>query len=119
MPITSTTKSRRWRLLLTLQKAEAGKYKVELKEWPVGILASLHKAYLNGGPNSASALVDVGKLPRLEGAKEQADRTSTDRLSYSVPGTLADTTAATQEAVGRPTAGSHTSRRWRSPTDSR
>ena len=81
-------------LVLTLQKAEAGKYKVELKEWPVGILASLHKAYLNGGPNSASALVDVGKLPRLEGAKEQADRTSKDRVVYSVGGTLADTTAA-------------------------
>ena len=81
-------------LVLTLQKAEDGKYKVEIKEWPVGILASLHKAYLNGGPNSASALVDVGKLPRLEGAKEQADRTSKDRVVYSVGGTLADTTAA-------------------------
>ena len=34
-------------LVLTLQKAEAGKLKVELKEWPVGILEPMHKAYLN------------------------------------------------------------------------
>ena len=87
-------------LVVTLQKAEAGKYKVELKEWPVGILTSLHKAYLNGGPNSASALVEVGKLPRLEGAKELADRTSADRVTYSVPRTLADTAAAIQKLFG-------------------
>ena len=87
-------------LVVTLQKADAGKYKVELKEWPVGILASLHKAYLNGGPNSAAPLVDVGKLPRLEGATEQADRTSKDRVVYSVPGTLANTTAALKKLLG-------------------
>ena len=87
-------------LVVTLQKAEAGKYKVELKEWPVGILASLHKAYLNGGPNSAAPLVDVGKLPRLEGATEQADRTSKDRVVYSVSGTLANTTAALEKLLG-------------------
>ncbi len=87
-------------LVVTLQKAEAGKYKVELKEWPVGILAALHKAYLNGGPNSASALVKVGRLPRLEGAKELADRTSADRVVYSVSGTVADTTAAIKKLLG-------------------
>jgi hypothetical protein len=87
-------------LVVTLQKAEAGKYKVELKEWPVGILASLHKAYLSGGPNSASAMVDVAKLPRLEGAKELADRTSADLVVYSVPRTVADTAAAIQKLFG-------------------
>ncbi|HEX5210897.1 MAG TPA: hypothetical protein VFW22_04095 [Pseudolabrys sp.] len=87
-------------LVVTLQKAEAGKYKVELKEWPVGVLAGLHKAYLNGGPNSASALVDVGKLPRLEGAKELTERTSADRVVYSVPRAVADTTAAIKKLFG-------------------
>jgi hypothetical protein len=87
-------------LVVTLQNVEAGKYKVELKEWPVGILASLHKAYLNGGPNSAAPLVDVGKLPRLEGAAEKADRTSKDRVVYSVPGTVANTTAALMKRLG-------------------
>ena len=53
---------------LTIQNAEAGKFKVELKEWPVGILASLHRAYINGGTNDAKP-VDVSALPRLEGAK--------------------------------------------------
>lgn len=87
-------------LVVTLQKAEAGKYKVELKEWPAGILASLHKAYLNGGPNSASTPVDVAKLPRLKDAKELADRSAKDRLVYSVPGTVADTTAAIKKLLG-------------------
>jgi hypothetical protein len=34
-------------LVVTLQRAEAGKFKVELKEWPIGILEAEHKAYLN------------------------------------------------------------------------
>ena len=79
-------------LVLTLQKAEADKFKLELKQWPVGILAPMHQAYLNR--DNSAALVDVARLPRLEGAKEQADRLSPDRLVYSVAGTLADTTAA-------------------------
>lgn len=87
-------------LVLTLQKAEAGKFKVELKEWPVGVLASAHKAYLNGGPNSANALVDVDKLARLDGAKELPERTSADRVVYSVPRTVADTTAAIRKLLG-------------------
>jgi len=87
-------------LVLTLQKTDAGKYKVELKEWPVSVLAAAHRAYLSGGPNSASALLEVGKLPRLEGAKEQADRTSADRVVYSVPGTVVETTAAIKKLLG-------------------
>src|SRR5471030_2865089 len=34
-------------LVLTLQKAEHGKFKVELKEWPIGILESEHNAYVD------------------------------------------------------------------------
>jgi hypothetical protein len=60
-------------LVLTLQKADTGKSRVEIKEWPVGILASIHQSYLNGD-NSRTPLVDVTRLPRLEGAQEQADR---------------------------------------------
>ena len=87
-------------LVLTLQKAEAGKYKVELKEWPVGILATLHKAYLNSD-NSASALVDVSKLPRLEGAKEEADRTVIGPGGLFRRGTARRHDRRAKEAVGR------------------
>ncbi len=85
-------------LVLTLQKAEAGKFKVELKEWPVGILASLHQAYLNGD-NSNTPPVDVAKLPRLEGAREQTERSSQDRLVYSVPGSVENTIAAAKKLL--------------------
>ncbi|HEY5217214.1 MAG TPA: hypothetical protein VIJ17_10035, partial [Pseudolabrys sp.] len=85
-------------LVLTLQQAEAGKFKVELKQWPVGILASEHKAYLNGGTNVA-ALVDVSRLPRLDGAKLDPAHASSDRLSYSVEGSVADTIAATKKLL--------------------
>src|SRR5664279_1171159 len=81
-------------LVVTLQKAEAGKYKVELKEWPIGILETMHRAYVNSD-NHGTLLVEVGKLPRLEGATEQADRTTNDRLVYAVPRPLADTRVAT------------------------
>ena len=56
-------------LVLTLQKTEAGKFKVELKQWPVGILETMHRAYVNSD-NNGVALVEVSKLPRLEGATE-------------------------------------------------
>ena len=81
-------------LVVTLQKAEAGKYKVELKEWPIGILETMHRAYVNSD-NHGTPLAEVGKLPRLEGATEQADRATNDRLVYAVPRPLADTRAAT------------------------
>lgn len=85
-------------LVLTLQKADAGKSKVEIKEWPVGILASIHQSYLNGD-NSHTPLVDITKLPRLEGAQEQADRSSQDRLVYSAPGSVENTVAATRKML--------------------
>ena len=86
-------------LVLTLQKAEAGKFKVELKQWPVGILADLHNSYINSD-NFNAPLAEVGKLPRLDGAKDDAGRSSSDRLVYSVTGSLANTIAATTKLLG-------------------
>jgi hypothetical protein len=85
-------------LVVTLQKTEAGKFKVELKEWPIGILESEHNAYVDSD-NHGTPLVDVVKLPRLDGAKEDATRTSADRLVYAVAGTLADTTEALKKLL--------------------
>jgi hypothetical protein len=86
-------------LILTIQNAEAGKFKVELKEYPVAILASLHRAFINGGTNHAKP-IDVSALPRLEGAKVNAERSSADRLTYIVPGPVANTIAATKTLLG-------------------
>ncbi|MBI3703756.1 MAG: hypothetical protein HY244_07905, partial [Rhizobiales bacterium] len=86
-------------LVLTLQKAEAGKTKLELKQWPVGILAPMHQAYLNRD-NHVATPVDVGSLPRLEGASVDADRSAKDKMVYSVSGTLANTTAALVKLLG-------------------
>ena len=81
-------------LVLTLQKAEAGKFKVELKQWPVGILADLcTKVYVDSDnhdsrwPTSASCRASTA--PRTTPAGRQKDK-----VVYSVPGTLANTTAA-------------------------
>jgi hypothetical protein len=85
-------------LVLTIQNADAEKSKVELKEWPVGILASLHKAYLNGGTNTAKQ-IDVSTLPRLEGAVVKTENSSSDRLSYTVLGPVQNTIAATKKLL--------------------
>jgi hypothetical protein len=84
-------------LVLTMQRAEAGRFKVEVKAWPIGILASEHKAYLNA-PNQAS-LIDVSRLPRLEGAKVDLARAASTRLSYTVLGSFEDTVAATKKIL--------------------
>ena len=86
-------------LVLTLQKADAGKSKVELKQWPVGILADLHQVYVDSD-NHGAMLADVGKLPRLEGAKDDASRSAKDKVVYAVPGTLANTTDALIKLLG-------------------
>jgi len=78
-------------LVLTLQNEDAGKVKVEIKQWPISALEAAHRAYLNR--DNSAPLVDVSKLPRLAGAKEFAN-SSTDRLTYSVPGAVPNTTAA-------------------------
>lgn len=86
-------------IVLTVLKADGGKSKVELKQWPVGILADLHNIYVNSD-NHGVALADVGKLPRLEGAKDDAGRSAKNKVVYAVPGTLADTTAALIKLLG-------------------
>ncbi len=80
-------------LTLTVQRAEASKFKVELKEWPIGVLASAHKALANTDSGVTPPL-EIGKLPRLAGATEDTGRSSPDRLVYSVAGKLAATRAA-------------------------
>jgi hypothetical protein len=85
-------------LVLTMQKAEAGKFKVQLKEWPIGILESEHNAYVDSD-NHGTPLVDVVKLARLDGAKEDATRSSADRVVYAIAGTLADTTEALKKLL--------------------
>ena len=83
-------------LILTMQQAEAGQYKVELKEYPVDILASMHKAYLNGGNTNAEP-IDVSQLPRLDGATVKT-ATPTE-VSYSVPGPVEAAIAATKKML--------------------
>ena len=83
-------------LVLTVAKADAGKSKVELKQWPVGILADLHQVYVDSD-NHGATLAEVTKLPRLDGAKDDAGRSAADKAVYSVSGTL----AATRQAVVR------------------
>jgi hypothetical protein len=86
-------------MVLTVLKTDDGKSKVELKQWPVGILADLHQSYVNSD-NHGVLLADVAKLPRLEGAKDDANRSAKDKVVYAVPGTLADTTAALVKLLG-------------------
>ena len=85
-------------LELIVQKNDAGKFKVDLKQYPVGILASMHRAYINGGINNAKP-VDVSTLPRLEGAVVDTKGSSSDRLSYDVLGPVEATIAATKKML--------------------
>ena len=79
-------------LVLTEQPAESGKIKVELKEWPIAILNT-------GTPQPNAGRVDVSRLPRLEGAKENAAHTSSTGLSYTVLGSFENTVAATKKLL--------------------
>lgn len=85
-------------LVVTLQMAEAGKSKLEIKQHPVGILAAEHQAHINSD-NREAPVVDVYRVMRLDGAQVVADRTSADRMVYSVPGTVAATTAAVKQLL--------------------
>ncbi|MDI1344260.1 MAG: hypothetical protein PSV22_09205 [Pseudolabrys sp.] len=86
-------------LVLAVAKPDAGKSKVELKQWPVGILADLHQVYVDSD-NHGAMLADVAKLPRLDGAKDDASRSSADKAAYSVAGTLANTREALVRLLG-------------------
>jgi hypothetical protein len=62
------------------------------------MLASLYKATLNSDTANAP-LVDVRSLPRLDGAQEDAARASIGRVTYSVPGSVANAIAATKRLL--------------------
>ena len=61
--------------VLVLETAEAGRTKVKFEELPSGYLETLQKQFFNSD-NIGAALVDVGRLPRLDGAKEDTTRSS-------------------------------------------
>lgn len=84
--------------VLQLERAEAGKVKVKFEELALGMLEYLQKQYFNSD-NVGAAQADVNQLPRLEGAKVDAARSSSDSLVYSVTGSLAKTVAATRQML--------------------
>jgi hypothetical protein len=86
-------------VVLSVSKPEDGKSKVELKQWPIAILNDLHQVYVNSD-NNGVLLADVAKLPRLEGARDDANRSAKDKVVYSAPGTLAGTTTALVKLLG-------------------
>jgi hypothetical protein len=77
-------------LLLVLQRADGGRTKVELKPESAEHLASEGK---HGKPADA---LEMSRLPRLEGAKDEPAPASSDRLVYTVPGSVVNTIAATK-----------------------
>ena len=83
---------------LVLERAEAGRTKVKFEELPAGYLESLQKEFFNSD-NIGAALADVSRLPRLDGAKEDATRSSSDSLVYSVAGSLAENIAAIRKTL--------------------
>ena len=83
---------------LVLERTEAGRTKVKFEELPAGYLEILQKEFFNSD-NTGAALVDVNRLPRLDGAKEDSSRSSSDSLVYSVAGSLVDTVAATKKTL--------------------
>ena len=83
---------------LVLESAEAGRTKVKFEELPSGYLETLQKQFFNSD-NIGAALVEVGRVPRLAGASEDATRSSKDSEVYSVAGSLANTVAATRQLL--------------------
>ena len=83
---------------LALERADAGRTKVKFEELPAGYLETLQKAFFNSD-NIGAAMVEVGRLPRLDGAKEDTTRTSAESVVYSVAGSLARTVAATRQML--------------------
>lgn len=77
-------------LLLVLQRSDDGGTKVELKRASADDLASASKQ-----SKPADAL-ELSLLPRLEGAQLDPAPASSDRLVYTVPGSVAETIAATK-----------------------
>jgi hypothetical protein len=84
--------------VLVLESAEAGRTKVKFDELPSGYLETLQKQFFKSD-NIGAALVEVGRVPRLDGAKEDTTRSSKDSEVYSVTGSLANTVAATRQLL--------------------
>jgi hypothetical protein len=85
---------------LVLESADAGRTKVKFEELPSGYLETLQKQFFNSD-NIGAALVEVSRVPRLDGAREDATRTTKDSAVYSVAGTLANTVAAVRQLLAR------------------
>jgi hypothetical protein len=85
---------------LVLESADAGRTKVKFEELPSGYLETLQKQFFNSD-NIGAALVEVSRVPRLDGAKEDSTRSSKDSEVYSVVATLANTVAATRQLLAR------------------
>ena len=83
---------------LVLERTDAGRVKVKFEELPAGYLETLQKEFFNSD-NVGAALVEVSRVPRLEGAKEDTARSSSESLVYSVGGSLAKTIAATKQML--------------------
>jgi hypothetical protein len=83
---------------LVLERVGAAQTKVKFEELPTGYLETLQKEFFNSD-NIGAAPVDVGRLPRLDGAKEDSARSSADSLVYSVASPLASTVAATRQRL--------------------
>jgi len=85
---------------LVLESADAGRTKVKFEELPSGYLETLQKQFFNSD-NIGAALVDVSRVPRLDGAREDPARTTKDSEVYSVTASLANTVAATRQLLAR------------------
>ena len=83
---------------LVLERTDTGGTKIKFEELPAGYLASLQREFFNSD-NTGAALVDVHKVSRLEGAKDDSARSSSDRSVYSVARPLADTAAALKQML--------------------
>lgn len=84
-------------LALVLQKKDAGQVRVEIRPRPIGVLAGEREIYLSR--DTTALPVAVSDLPRLPGGRDTG-RSTAERVSYSVPGTVAATTAALKALLG-------------------
>jgi hypothetical protein len=85
---------------LVLESADAGRTKVKFEELPSGYLETLQKQFFNSD-NIGAVLVEVSRVPRLDGAREDPARTTKDSEVYSVTASLANTVAATRQLLAR------------------
>ncbi|HEX4411043.1 MAG TPA: hypothetical protein VH206_19910 [Xanthobacteraceae bacterium] len=84
--------------ILTLENADAGHVKIKFETLPMSYLQSLQKSYYDTD-NVEATLVDVTALPRLDGAAIDPSHTSSNRMTYSAAGSVADTVAATEKLL--------------------